>query len=108
MALRQRFARIALDCGGLIGLATLVLYVWIAPTHIVDGDNQDVVLVTWSMMSLQWYRDRVARRGIVAPAGDEPPLVRLADFLLASGKSLYVDRSQTAILAAFQRIRSAS
>jgi hypothetical protein len=53
------------------------------------------------MMSLRWYRDRVARRGIVAPAGDEPPLVRLADSLLASGKSLYVDRSQTAILAAF-------
>jgi Protein of unknown function (DUF2723) len=67
----------------------------------VLGERQDVVLVTWSMMSMQWYRDRVSRRGIVAPAGDEPPLVRLADFLLASGKSLYVDRSQTAILAAF-------
>src|SRR3984885_10125631 len=39
MTARQRFARIALDRGGLIALATLVLYVWIAPAHIVDGDN---------------------------------------------------------------------
>ena len=65
------------------------------------GERQDVVMVTWSMMPMQWYRDRVSRRGIVAPPGAEPALVRLANALLASGKSVYVDRSQTAILAAF-------
>jgi hypothetical protein len=32
---------VAFERGGLIALATLVLYVWIAPTHIVDGDNAE-------------------------------------------------------------------
>lgn len=65
------------------------------------GERQDVVMVTWSMMSMQWYRDRVSLRGIVAPPGDAPPLVRLANSLLASGKTLYIDRSQAAIFEAF-------
>ncbi len=29
------------DRGGLIALATLALYIWLAPTHIVDGDNAE-------------------------------------------------------------------
>jgi hypothetical protein len=65
------------------------------------GERRDVVMVTWTLMPLQWYRDRVSLRGIVAPPGDEPPLIRLANALVTSGKSLYVDRSQTEILAAF-------
>ena len=65
------------------------------------GERQDVVMVTWTMMSMQWYRDRVSLRGIVAPPGAAPPLIRLADALLASGKALFVDQTQTAILEAF-------
>ena len=30
-----------IERGGLLGLATLVLYVWLAPAHIVDGDNAE-------------------------------------------------------------------
>ncbi|MDQ3365380.1 MAG: DUF2723 domain-containing protein [Myxococcota bacterium] len=40
-SLRRWLAQIAWDRGGLIGLLTLVLYVWIAPGHIVDGDNAE-------------------------------------------------------------------
>jgi len=29
------------DTGGLAAVATLVLYIWIAPTHVVDGDNAE-------------------------------------------------------------------
>jgi hypothetical protein len=65
------------------------------------GERQDVVMVTWSLMSLQWYRDRVSLRGIIAPPGAEPPLIRLADALLASGKALFVDQTQTKILTEF-------
>ncbi len=35
----KTLARLAYERGALIGLATLVLYIWIAPAHIVDGDN---------------------------------------------------------------------
>src|SRR5690606_19927221 len=39
--LRSRLANFAFERGGLIALATLVLYVWLAPPHIVDGDNAE-------------------------------------------------------------------
>ncbi len=39
--LRRRLANLAFDRGGLIALATLLLYVWLAPSHIVDGDNAE-------------------------------------------------------------------
>ena len=65
------------------------------------GERQDVVMVTWSMMSMQWYRDRVSLRGIVAPPGEAPPLVRLGNALLASGKALFVDRSLAASFTTF-------
>jgi hypothetical protein len=34
--------RFLVDRGGLIALAALVVYVWIAPAHIVDGDNAEM------------------------------------------------------------------
>jgi hypothetical protein len=30
-----------LECGGLLALVTLVLYVWLAPAHVIDGDNAE-------------------------------------------------------------------
>ncbi|MDQ3341678.1 MAG: DUF2723 domain-containing protein, partial [Myxococcota bacterium] len=30
-----------LDRGGLLGVLTLVIYIWVAPAHIVDGDNAE-------------------------------------------------------------------
>jgi len=39
--LRRRLANLAFERGGLISLATLVLYVWLAPPYIVVGDNAE-------------------------------------------------------------------
>ncbi len=38
---RDRLARIAFDRGALLGLAVLIAYVWLAPAHIVAGDNAE-------------------------------------------------------------------
>lgn len=37
----ERLRRILLDRGGLVALATFILYLWIAPHYIVDGDNAE-------------------------------------------------------------------
>lgn len=39
--LRKRIANLAFERGGLIALVTLVVYLWLAPPHIVDGDNAE-------------------------------------------------------------------
>jgi hypothetical protein len=39
--LRQRVARIAFDRAGLLGVLVLALYLWLAPRHVVDGDNAE-------------------------------------------------------------------
>src|SRR5436853_7877150 len=38
---RSRLARIAFERGALLGLAVLIAYVWLAPTHVVAGDNAE-------------------------------------------------------------------
>ena len=40
---RAAVARWAFDRGGILALVCLVLYVWLAPVHIVDGDNAELV-----------------------------------------------------------------
>jgi hypothetical protein len=40
-----RAARIAWDRGGLLGVAVLALYAWVAPAHVVDGDNSEFALL---------------------------------------------------------------
>jgi hypothetical protein len=39
--LRDRLARIAFERGALLGLVALAVYVWLAPAHIVAGDNAE-------------------------------------------------------------------
>lgn len=39
----QRVRVFALDRGGALGVTVLLLYLWIAPQHIVDGDNAEFV-----------------------------------------------------------------
>jgi hypothetical protein len=39
--LRTRIATFAIERGGLVALAVLAIYLWIAPRHIVDGDNAE-------------------------------------------------------------------
>jgi hypothetical protein len=60
----------------------------------------DVVVVAWPTMSLAWYRARVAARGVVADRADEPPLVALADHVLAAGGSVFVEQDAPDVLRA--------
>ncbi len=39
--LRRRLANIAFDRGGLLALVVLAVYLWLAPSYIVDGDNAE-------------------------------------------------------------------
>ncbi len=39
--MRRRLADLMFERGGLLVLTVLVVYVWLAPTHIVDGDNAE-------------------------------------------------------------------
>jgi hypothetical protein len=43
MTSAQRLRGLAFEQGGVLALAALILYVWIAPHHIVDGDNAELV-----------------------------------------------------------------
>lgn len=63
----------------------------------VLGVRRDVTVITSAMLSLPWYRDRIARNGLAA----DPAPLRLAEHVHAAGRPLFVDLSQVSILAAF-------
>jgi hypothetical protein len=65
------------------------------------GERTDVVTVMWPLMKLAWYRERVARRGIIGGAGPGSPEVRLVAALLAAGKPVFVDRLQRDVIESF-------
>jgi hypothetical protein len=62
------------------------------------NERQDVVIVTWPLMKLPWYRDRVARRGITSGPGDGGPEVRLVRHLLGRGVPVFIDRMQRDVI----------
>lgn len=66
------------------------------------GERRDVTVVMWSMMSFEWYRARVAAKGVVA-AGNMPgsPLQKVVGTLVAMGRPVFVDRLQTEVIASF-------
>ncbi len=65
------------------------------------GVRQDVVMVQWGQLSLPWYRDRVAKRGIVAPDGTTPLSFRVTAYLLSQGRPVFVDANETRITSMF-------
>jgi hypothetical protein len=65
------------------------------------GVRRDVRVVTWTLMTLPWYRDRVARQGITSAPGSGSPQVRLVRALLARGTPVFVDRLQSEVATAF-------
>ncbi len=65
------------------------------------GVRPDVVVVAWSLMIFDWYRQRVAARGIKAAPGPGTPKVQLVATLLARGRPVFVDRLQRDVIAAF-------
>jgi hypothetical protein len=66
----------------------------------VLGERRDVTIVTWPLMTLGWYRERVAGQGIVSGPGTGSPEVRLVEALLARGRPVFVDRLQRDVIAA--------
>jgi hypothetical protein len=63
------------------------------------GERPDVVVVLWHFVALRFYRDRLARRGVVIDTRkDALPSVRNAEQILASGRPLFVDLSLGNIL----------
>lgn len=65
------------------------------------GLRQDVVVVAPQLTQLAWYADRMARRGIAAPAGEGHPMVRLVEQLLASGQQVFVEKRRTEVIEHF-------
>lgn len=80
------------------------LYFGTQYAQLVLGLRPDVVLISWDLCKLPWYRERLARRGIVidpyAP-GDAQPSVLVARQILATGRPLFVDIRLGHILSSF-------
>jgi hypothetical protein len=66
------------------------------------GLRQDVRVVTWPLMSMEWYRARVAARGIVSANSPGSPRVQLVRALLARGVPVFVDSFQRDVVETFQ------
>lgn len=65
------------------------------------GVRRDVRVVTWPLMSMEWYRARVAGRGIVSANSPGSPQVQLVRALLARGVPVFVDGLQRDVIATF-------
>jgi hypothetical protein len=64
------------------------------------GERQDVTIVAHQLARLPWYKERIAARGIVAPAGDDEVILRVIDGLLASGRPVFVEKSRVEVIVA--------
>lgn len=61
----------------------------------------DVTVVCWALTVRDWYRDRLALAGVrIEAQRGGPASVEQGDALLATGRPIFVDRAQTALLAA--------
>jgi hypothetical protein len=61
------------------------------------GIRPDVTVITAAMLTFDWYRARLIRAGLPA---DASPL-KLAEHVHATGRPLFVDLSQVAVIAAY-------
>ena len=70
--------------------------------QLAEHDRTDVDVVCWPLISRAWYVDPIVARGV--PLGvqtGEPASPQDADRLLATGRPLFVDEAQSAIVTAF-------
>jgi hypothetical protein len=68
----------------------------------VYGVRRDVIHIHWHSVGTRWYRERLARRGLVIDTAEKgPPSVLLAEQILASGRPLLVDTALGNILKEF-------
>jgi hypothetical protein len=63
--------------------------------QVARGERPDVTVVTWTLMTFDWYRARVAAKGVGA-ATNMPgtPLQQVVATMLAKGRPVFVDRLQ--------------
>jgi hypothetical protein len=64
------------------------------------GVRPDVRVVTWPLMTLPWYRERVARQGVVSGPGPGGPEEQLVRHLASRGVPVLVDHLQRDIIRA--------
>lgn len=64
------------------------------------GERQDVVVIAPQLTTLAWYRARIERRGMVAPAGEGLPIVRLIEKLIAEGRPVFVESAREEVISA--------
>ncbi|HMG57549.1 MAG TPA: DUF2723 domain-containing protein, partial [Kofleriaceae bacterium] len=70
--------------------------------QVACGERPDVIYVYWHSVTIRWYRERLARRGLpVDTAAAGAPSLRIAEQVLASGRPLFVDQSLGNILRAY-------
>ncbi|MBA3398073.1 MAG: DUF2723 domain-containing protein [Deltaproteobacteria bacterium] len=68
--------------------------------QLVRGERPDVLYVHWPLMALDWYRARIAARGLTLDLGlPGSPSVRFAEAALAQGRPVVVDHGQANIFA---------
>lgn len=67
-------------------------YFGTAYVQLALGERTDVTLLAFHMTTFQWYAKRMMARGIFAPDGDAPPVVRTVDYLLSKGRPVFVTR----------------
>jgi hypothetical protein len=66
------------------------------------GERPDVIHVYWHSVQIRWYRDGLARRGLVIDTAVKGvPSVAVAEQILASGRPLLVDTALGNILKEF-------
>lgn len=77
-------------------------YFGIGYLQVACGERPDVVYIYWRSIQINWYRERLARRGIaIDTRAEAAPSIRLAEQVLASGRPLFVDLSLGNILKGF-------
>jgi Protein of unknown function (DUF2723) len=56
------------------------------------GERRDVTLLAFHMSAFPWYAKRMMARGIYLPDGNEPPVVRIVEYLHAKQRPVFVSR----------------
>lgn len=55
----------------------------------------DVTVIAWQLTNFPWYAERMTRKGIYAPEGSDPAIVRVVDYLLAVDRPVFTEVTKT-------------
>lgn len=62
------------------------------------GERQDVVVVTWPLMTHSWYGQRIGNRGVAGDQGPGGPQTNFALIQLMKDRPVFVDRLQVEVI----------